>query len=210
MSRSQATRVTKMQREVRKAEAVAHEANLRKLRAQEITGPVQDTGTGQTILKLQRHQPPLRTLVEAKKIGAVELAAADQIAQAVTAVCSRGHLAAAMLERIAHGRQGDNPWPLEIALAVRNYQQWQNHWSDEYKRTRNPMAQVIWSAVIDEHPISVIANDIGYGRTRTARAIICGIRHYAAWANMVVGIQRAAWIAAAQQVFNRTAAATSN
>jgi len=209
MSRSQAT-FAKMQREIRKAEAVAHEANLRKLRAQEITGPVQDTGTGQTILKLQRHQPPLRTLVEAKKIGAVELAAADQIAQAVTAVCSRGHLAAALLERIAHGRQGDNPWPAEIALAVRNYQRWQNHWSDEWKRTRNPMCQVIWSAVIDEHPISVIANDIGYGRTRTARAIICGIRHYAAWANMVVGIQRAAWIAAAQQVFNRTATATSN
>jgi len=70
MSRT-ATTATKMQREIRKAEAVAHEANLRKLRAQEITGPVQDTGTGQTILKLQRHQPPLRTLVEAKKIGAV-------------------------------------------------------------------------------------------------------------------------------------------
>jgi len=189
-------------------QATAHAVNLRRLRAQEITGPVQDSGTGQTILKLQRHQPPLRTLVEAKKIGAVELAAADQIAQAVTAVCSRGRLAGALLERIAHGRQGDNPWPAEIALAVRNYQHWQNHWSDEWKKTRNPMMQVIWSAVIDEHPISVIANDIGRGRARTSRAIIWGLRHYAAWAHMVVGTQSARWCLEAQHVFQRGPFAT--
>jgi hypothetical protein len=66
------------------------------------------------------------------------------------------------------------------------------------------MLETVWSAVVDERPISVIAEEIGYGRKRTARAIICGLRHYAVWANMVTGTQRQAWAHAAQHVFART------
>jgi hypothetical protein len=198
MTRKQpAALAQRMQREVRKVEAAAREA----------TGG--DPGTGQTIIRLQRHQPPLRTLLEAKKIGADELRAAEQIAQAVTAVCSRGTLAAAGLERVAYGRN-DKPWPIEIALAVRNYQTWQNHWSTEWKRTRNPMCEVIWSAVIDGSPISVIAQNIGYGHQRTQRAIMHGLRHYAAWAGMVTGNQARAWLDGAQHVFARTPSDTTS
>jgi hypothetical protein len=93
---------------------------------------------------------------------------------------------------------------------VRNYQAWQRHWTAEWARTRNPMLEVVWSAVVDEQPIAAIANDIGYGRTRTTRAIVCGIRHYAAWANMVTGIQRQAWLEAAQRVFDRRVPATTS
>ena len=185
-------------REVRKVEAEAREATAG------------DPGTGQTIIRMQRYQPPLRTLVEAGKIGAVELQAAEQIALAVFAISVKGRLAAALLERISHGRQGDNPWPAHIATAVRNYQQWQNHWSAEWKRTRNPMLEVIWSAVIDERPISVIAQEIGRGRVRTARGIIWGLRHYAAWANMITGTQAARWALEAQHVFERGPFATSS
>lgn len=192
MSRRQPVSLSsRMMREVRKAEATARE---------DTNG---DPGTGQTILRLQRHQPPLRTLVDARKIGAVELQAADQIALAVTAVATRPRLVAALLERVSYAWQGDHAWPVHIALAVHLYQGWAGYWSDEHKRTRNPMLEVIWSAVIDERPISVIAEEIGYGRKRTQRAIICGLRHYAVWANMVTGIQRQAWIAAAQHVFDR-------
>jgi hypothetical protein len=95
-------------------------------------------------------------------------------------------------------------------MAVRNYQEWQRHWTVEWAQTRNPMLEIIWSAVIDERPISVIADDIGYGRKRTQRAIIAGLRHYAAWANMITGIQRQVWIAAAQQVFDRRLPATTS
>jgi len=203
MSRSQATTVTKMQREARKAEAVAHEANLRKLRAQEITGPVQDSGTGQTILRLKRHQPPLATLVEGKKIGALELQAANEIELADLSVDLRGRLAAIDLQRVDHGRQGDNPWPLEVALAVRNYQKWQNHWSREHKLTGNPMLEIIWCAVIDERPISVISQEVGYGRHLTGRAIVCGLRHYAAYVGMITGTQARLWLGTAQHVFDR-------
>jgi len=179
-----------MQREIRKVEAAAREATAG------------DPGTGQTIIRMQRHQPPLRTLVDAGKIGAIELQAAEQIALAVTAVASRGILSAAFLERVSFGR-AEQDWPHHVALAVRNYQQWANFWSDEWKRTRNPMAEVIWSAVIDERPISVIAEEIGHGRQRTQRAIIAGLRHYATWAGLATGTEARIWSAAAQHVFDR-------
>jgi len=89
-----------MLREVRKVEAEAREA-----------GNAQDAGTGYTIIKLQRHQPPLRTLLEAGKIGPDELAAADQIAQAASAVAMGGILRAAGLERVDFGRQDERDWP---------------------------------------------------------------------------------------------------
>ena len=195
MSRRQATAFSRMQREVRKAEAEAREA----------TGG--DPGTGQTVIKIQRHQPPLRTLLEARKIGPLELQAAEEIALAVTAVASRGILSAALLERVDFGLSGRD-WPAHVALAVRNYQQWANFWSAEWKRTRNPMAEVIWSAVIDERPIATIAEDIGHGRARTARAIICGLRHYAAYAGLATGTEARIWIGTAQHVFDRTVSGT--
>src|SRR5580765_6566707 len=121
MSRRQPVSLpSRMQREVRKAEATARESNAG------------DTGTGQTILRLNRHQPPLRTLLEGKKISAVELHAAEQIALAVTAVATRGILSAALLERVDWGQSGRD-WPYHVAVAVRNYQQWANHWSKEWK-----------------------------------------------------------------------------
>jgi len=192
MGRQQRTVETQMRREIRKVEATARENNHG-----------QDVGTGQTILRLQRHQPPLRTLLEAKKIGTIELQAAEQIALAVTAVASRGILSAAFLERVSFGRS-EQDWPHHVALAVRNYQQWANFWTDEWKRTRNPMLELIWSAVIDERPISVIAEDIGHSRQRTQRAIIAGLRHYAAWAGLVSGTEAAIWSGMAQHVFDRT------
>jgi hypothetical protein len=183
---------SRMQREVRKVEAEAREANHG-----------QDVGTGQTILRLKRSQPPLRTLLEARKIGPDELAAAEQIAQAASAVATGGILHAAGLERVDHGRQDERDWPHTLAIAVRNYQDWQRYWTAEWAHTRNPMLEVVWSAVVDEQPIAGIAADIGYGHRRTTRAVICGIRHYAAFTHMVTGIQRQAWLDAAQHVFDR-------
>ena len=198
MGRQQRTVETQMRREIRKVEATARENNHG-----------QDVGTGQTIIRMQRHQPPLRTLLEARKIGPDELAAAEQIAQAAFSVATGGILRAVQLERI-HGRQDERDWPHTLAIAVRNYQEWQRYWTAEWARTRNPMLEVVWSAVVDEQPIAGIAADIGYGHRRTTRAIICGIRHYAAFANMVTGIQRQAWLDAAQHVFARTVPDTTS
>ena len=163
----------------------------------------QDSGTGYTIIKLPRHQPPLATLVAKNAIGAVELQAADQIALAAFSVASGGILRAVDLQKTTRGRQNDNPWPAHVALAVRTYQNWQRHWTAEHHLTGNPMLEVIWSAVVDERPISVIAQEIGHSRHKTARAIVCGLRHYAAWAKMVTGTQAALWIGQAQHVFDR-------
>jgi hypothetical protein len=187
-----------MLREVRKVEAAGREATAG------------DPGTGQTVIKMQRHQPPLRTLLDARKIGPDELAAADQIAQAASAVAMGGILRAAGLQRVDYGRQDEQDWPAQLAITVRNYQDWQRYWTAEWARTRNPMLEVVWSAVVDERPIVAIANDIGHGRTRTTRAIITGIRHYAAWANMVTGTQRQVWLDAALHVFDRRLPATTS
>lgn len=189
---------SRMLREVRKAEAEAR------------TGNVHDPGTGYTIIKLQRHQPPLATLVNANRIGATELQAADEIALAVNSVATGGILRAVDLQKIDRGRQNDSPWPAHIALAVRNYQLWQRHWTREYALTRNPMLHCIWCAVIAERPISVIAQEIGYGRHLTTRGIIAGLRHYAAHAKLVTGAQAARWIGEAQHVFDRRLSPTTN
>ena len=185
------TMQSRMLREVRKVEAEARTDN------------VQDVGTGFTILKLKRHQPPLATLVDGNEIGATELQAAEQIALAAFSVASGGILRAIDLTKIDRGRQNDIPWPAHVAVAVRNYQDWQRHWTREHHLTGCPMLEVIWSAVVDERPISVIAQEIGHGRHKTTRAIICGLRHYAAWAKMVTGIQADRWLGEAQHVFNR-------
>ena len=191
MSRER-TPVTRMLRTVRKVEAEARSGN------------VHDPGTGFTIIKLKsRYQPPIRTLVEAKRIGATELQAADQIALAVSSVATGGILQAIDLVKISRGRQNDSPWPAHVAVAVRNYQDWQRHWTREHARTRNPMLEVIWSAVIDERPISVIAQEIGYGRHLTTKGIIAGLRHYAAFAKLITGTQAAIWLGEAQHVFDR-------
>ena len=192
-----------MKRAERKAVATAHEASLHKLRTQEIVGPVQDTGTGFTILKLQRNQPPLRTLVEGKKIGTIEIEAAKEIELAAMSVGNMGRLAAICLERIDRGRQGDNPWPATVAIAVRNYQSWQMYWSREHKLTGNPMLEIVWCAVIDERPISTISQECGYGRHLVTRGIIAGLRHYAAWAKMITGTQADRWLGEAAHVFDR-------
>jgi len=190
---------SRMLREVRKAEAEARENN------------VQDVGTGFTIIKLKgRNQPPIRTLVEAKRIGATELQAADQIALAASSVASGGILHAVDLVKVSRGRQNDNPWPAHVAVAVRNYQDWQRHWTHEWNLTRNPMLECIWSAVIDERPLSVIAQEIGYGRHLTTKAIIAGLRHYAAHAHMVTGTQADQWTLEAQHVFDRRLIRTTN
>jgi len=190
MSRRQPVSLpSRMMRTVRKVEAAAREATAG------------DPGTGQTIIRMARNQPPLRSLVESGKIGSLELQAAEEIALAVTAVSGRGILHAVQLERISHGRTNDSPWPAKVVLAVRNYQQWANYWSSQHKRTGNPMLEVIWSAVIDERPISVIAEEIGYDRRKTTRAIVAGLRNYAAFAGLIAG--NPMWLAAADYVFCR-------
>jgi len=143
------------------------------------------------------------------RIGAVELQAADQIALAVKYVATGGILRAVDLQKIDRGRQNDSPWPAHIALAVRNYQSWQKFWTKEHALTGNPMLQCIWSAVIDERPISVIAQEIGYGRHLTTRGVICGLRHYAAHAKLVTGTQAAQWLGQAQHVFDRRLTGTT-
>jgi hypothetical protein len=176
---------------------------VRKVEAEARTGNVHDPGTGFTIIKLQRHQPPLATLMDGNEIGATELQAAEQIALAAFSVASGGILRAIDLTKIDRGRSGDSPWPAHVAEAVRNYQSWQRHWTREHHLTGCPMLQCIWSAVVDQRPISVIAQDIGHGRHKTKRAIIAGLRHYAAHAKLVTGAQAAQWLDQAQHVFDR-------
>ena len=192
MSRRQPVSLpSRMMRAVRLAEAEAR------------TEHVNDPGTGFTILRMARNQPPLRSLVESGKIGSLELQAAEEIALATTAIAGRGILSGILFERVDRGRS-DLDWPAHIAVAVRNYQRWQVHWSNEWKRTRNPMLSVIWDAVVDIRPIAQIAADLDVSRHLARRAIVCGLRHYAARAGMITGTQARAWVDDAQGLVFKT------
>jgi hypothetical protein len=194
-------------RAVRKAEVEAYEAGLKKLRRGVIDGPIQDVGTGQTIIKLQ--QKPLAHLVDCGKIGGAEISAAQQIDLAVSSIKAGGRLLGISYDRVDRGHAGDAPWPARIAEAVNNYQDWANHWSRERNRTRNPMLQVIWEAVIEEYAFHVIAQNVGCSRRRAEKAVICGLRHYAAYHGFVSGALATAWFQAAEDVFNRRGDTTS-
>jgi hypothetical protein len=192
-----ASQTARLMRLVRKAEADAIE-QARKT----VKGEVMDVGTGQTILKMLER--PLPKLHEGKKIGGPEVMAAQEIAQAVSAIGSGGRLSGISFDRVDAGRGMEgSDWPARLAKIVKNYQSWANHWAKERNRTGNPMLKVMYAAIIEETPFNDIAAEVNYGRRRVEQAVICGLRHYAAWSGYVSGRQATAWLVAAEDVFSR-------
>ena len=66
------------------------------------------------------------------------------------------------------------------------------------------MLSVIWDAVIDERPISIIAQDIDASRHVARSAIVAGLRHYAARAGLITGNQASDWLDEAQALVFKT------
>jgi hypothetical protein len=190
----------KMRQHVDQAEKAALAAARRLMK-----GQVEDVGTGQTIIKLR--QPPLAYLIDQRRIGAEERQAADEIALAFFTLSSRLMVKGITFDRVDGGRGHDVPWPLRVAGAVENYQRWANIWSERNKAYCDPTLEICIAAVIDERHIRGIAQDLCFRPAKIARAIICGLRDYAARASIITGGLAERWRQEAEREFAITPAA---
>lgn len=190
--------LVKMNRLIRKARESAHDVALQKLGRQEIEGPVEDVGTGNTIMKLREH--PLAKLIKEQKLVPEAITAADEIHTAFHAIASRVMIRPGSLERIDGRGRGDMPWPAKVSRAVANYQAFARHWT---KRANlgDPMLQVLIAVVIDERSIRAVSEDLRFDHKRIKRAVISGLQDYAARAGYATGGVAGPWMDAAAHVF---------
>lgn len=190
----------RMMRAVRKAETSEFD---RKRGA--IKDAVQDVGTGQTILKMRAR--PIPKLVDEGKLGPEELQAAEDILTAFTALssglCARG----INYDRVDNGRHTNSAWPTRVARAVTRYQEFARIWTQRNNEYGDPTLAILIGAIVDQHWLRTLALDHCRGQRmewaikRTERAIIGGLRDYAARAGFVSGQQADKWQAEAQSVF---------
>jgi hypothetical protein len=187
----------KLLRAIRKTEA----AEMDRKRAQ-IKDPVSDVGTGFTIIKLQ--QKPLELLINAHKIGPEEIQAAEEIGLAFYTISSRLACRGISYDRVDGGRGDDIPWPARVAGAVGRYQHFAKVWSDRNKSYGDPTLEIVIAAVVDEQSLRSLAIDKRCARARAERALIGGLRDYAARAGLVSGMQGNRWRDDAERVFGPT------
>jgi hypothetical protein len=164
-----------------------------------VKGEVPDVGTGETIIKLK--QAPVGFLIDKKRIGSEERQAADEISLAFFTLSSRLMVRGIDYDRVDGGRGSDAPWAVRTAKAVGNYHAFANVWSARHKQYADPTLEIIIAAVIDERHIRGIAQDMGFDPRRIERAIVHGLRDYAARAQFAHGKLGNAWIEAAEAEF---------
>lgn len=164
-----------------------------------VRGDVNDVGTPYTIVKMR--PTPVETLIDKHKIGSEERQAADEISLAFFALSSRLMLRGINYDRVDGGRQSNLPWSVRLAGAVSRYQAWANIWSGRNKQYADPTLEIVIAAVIDERRIRGIAQDLCFRPAKIERAIICGLRDYAARADIAGGKHAQRWKDEAQREF---------
>lgn len=141
---------------------------------------------------------PLAHLIDRKKIGPVEVTAAQDIDRAFSAITLGVGFKPISLER--RDRGGDTNWPAATIDAVRRYKTWADHWSDRKKRGDKSLPVTI-AAIIDERSLTSIEAD-EHIRNGSAGTIVARmLRDYAARAGWVTGHLAVQWRAEAETSF---------
>lgn len=195
--------VGRVAREVRKAQVTAESQVHEKIRKGEIVrekdDPPVDPGTGFTIIKMLRK--PLDVLIEKHKIGQEELDAAEEIGLAFYTLTSRLACRGINYERVDGGGGTEIPWPARVAGAVGRYQAFAKLWTRRSNGYQDPTLEIVIAVVVDERPIRGLAIDLHISRARCERALIGGLRDYAARAGLVGGQVSERWKRDAEWVF---------
>lgn len=147
---------------------------------------------------------PMALLIERASAKGEELMAAQEIELAYFALTGALMFKPLSLERTSPARRPD--WNPRTTKAVEQYQAWANHWSARRKAHLDYTLECVISAVIDQRPIRQIADDLGFHHARIEKAVIGGLRDYAARAGWVDGKLAAAWQDAAERTFQGRAA----
>jgi hypothetical protein len=163
-------------------------------------------GCGENTLAVAKLRgSPMALLIEKASAKGEELMAAQEIERAWFALTGALMLRPLSMERVAGGRRPD--WNAATAHAVKQYQAWAKHWSIRRKSHLDHTMECVIAAVIDQRPIRIIAEDLGFQHKRIERAVLGGLRDYAARAGWVDKKIAQNWINAAEQTFNRRAVA---
>jgi hypothetical protein len=153
-------------------------------------------GTGATILKFRG--APLARLADKKRIGTEELRAAEDIAIAFHAQAGALLIKPPSLEKRDATYQANEP--ILVIDAVSRYKRWARHWSARVSHGDRTL-EIVIAAVIDERAFHTIEADVGIRHGLTARAVIAGLRDYAARAGWTDARTATAWTDAAEAVF---------
>jgi hypothetical protein len=163
-------------------------------------------GSGDNALtSIRLRGSPMALLIDKGSAKAEEMMAAQEIETAFFAISGALMFKPISMEKVDRSHQAHN-WSGKTSLAVRNYQAWANHWSDRKKQFLDHTMECVIAAVIDQRPVRVIAQDLGFGHAKIANAVINGLRDYAARAGWVDGRTAGQWMAAAEMTFKPRAA----
>lgn len=148
---------------------------------------------------------PMYFLIEKGSAKGEELMAAQEIELAFMALAGGLMFKPLSLEKTSPGVRQD--WSAKTANAVSQYQSWANHWSNRRKSHLDHTLECVIAAVIDQRPIRAIGEDLGFHHRKIERAVLGGLRDYAARAGWVDGKIARQWMDTAEQTFNRGVAA---
>jgi hypothetical protein len=148
-------------------------------------------GTPETTIKLRlRGGPPVERLRAARRIGPLEMQAAEEIERAVGAISAGLTLKTMNLERIDRGSGRREPAVLIDTVA--RYMRWARHWA--LRATSGDQTfRVVRSAVIDRQSFNSLDRDIGVREGTAAKATVWGLRSYCAMAGWLDRSTTKAW-----------------
>jgi hypothetical protein len=153
-------------------------------------------GTGATILKFE--ESPVARLINSKNIGNEETQAADDIKTAFHSIAGGLMIKPQELER--KDKSHSEYESTRLIAAQNRYQEWARYWSKRKARGCK-LLEIVIASVIDERAFHYIDGDLGMRHGKAKKALICGLRDYAAragWADSKLSPQ---WIATAESVF---------
>lgn len=154
-------------------------------------------GTGATILRLRA--APLARLIEKKRVGSEEVRAADDMTAAFHAQAGAVMIKSPSFEKRDAAYHGGEPtWIID---AVSRYKRWARHWSQRARHGDRTL-EIVVAAVVDERAFHAIEADVGMRHGMAARAVIAGLRDYAARAGWTDRNTGEAWIKEAEAMFS--------
>jgi hypothetical protein len=148
-------------------------------------------GTPETSIKLRlRGGPPIERLRAARRIGPLELAAAEEIERAVTAISAGLVLRSMDLERLDRG-QGRRE-PASLVDIVARYMRWARVWAQR-AASGDQTFRVVRGALIEQQSFNSLDCAIGVREGTAAKATVWGLRSYCAMAGWLDRSTQRAW-----------------
>lgn len=156
-------------------------------------------GTGATEFRLlQFGRSPISRLYESGNLGNEEMQAVEDISTAFHSLAGGLLIKPQQMERQDKSHNENDP--ARIVSAQKRYQAWARIWSARKPRGCK-LLEIVIAAVIDERALNLIERELEIGHGKAKKALIAGLRDYAARAGWADSGLSSKWIATAERVF---------